>query len=60
MEELKTIGLVLLALIVTIGVIRTIFTPYTGFWDCLMHIFLIDFLFDFLGAIIEGIADMWS
>jgi hypothetical protein len=57
MEILGTIGLVILGIILVIGIIRVIFTPYNGFGNLLMEMMLLDWLFDVLGSVIDSIGD---
>jgi hypothetical protein len=60
MEILMTIGLVILGIIILIGIIRVIFTPYTGFVNLLMELMLLDWLGDCLGWVFESIGDIWD
>lgn len=57
MGTLATIGLIVLAIIVIIGLIRVIIAPYTGFGNFLMEILLIDCLGDILEWIINTLGD---
>lgn len=47
--------LIILALIVIAGIIRSIMSSTTGFWDTLIEILWLDMLFDILGNIFEDI-----
>ena len=58
METLFLIGLIILGLIIVIGLIRVMFTPYTGFLNLLMEMVFIDFLIDGLFWVIESISDL--
>lgn len=47
--------LIILALIVIAGIIRSIITPTTGFWNTLLEILWLDMLIDILGNIFEDL-----
>lgn len=53
-----TTGLVLLGIIILIGIIRVIVTPYTGFVNLIMELLLLDWLGDCLGGVLEGVGDI--
>ena len=57
---LLTIGLVILGLLICIGIIRIIVAPYRGFFHCIMELFLLDCLFDFLEWVIDAVRDLWD
>jgi len=44
--------------IITIGLIRIIFKPFTGFGNFIMEMLLIDLLVDLLSAIVDSIDEM--
>ena len=54
---LMTILLVILGVIVVIGIIRVIFSPYTGFLNLMLEVLLLDYLGDILIWIIEAISE---
>jgi hypothetical protein len=58
METSMTTGLVLLGIIILIGIIRVIVTPYTGFVNLIMELLLLDWLGDCLGGVLEGVGDI--
>jgi hypothetical protein len=60
MITITTILLFFLALIVILGIIRVIISPYNGFWNLLMEMVFLDFLFDLLSWIFDGISSMWG
>lgn len=57
MGTLATIGLILLAIIIIIGIIRVIVSPYTGFGNFLMEVLLIDCLGDILEWFLDALGD---
>ena len=60
MDTLYTIGLVILGIVILIGIIRVLFTPYKGFVDLLMDIMLLDYLGDAFMWVLESISDIWD
>lgn len=60
MGIIGTIFLGILSVIIIIGIIRIIFSPYTGFINFLMEVMLLDWLGDMLGWIFENIGDLWD
>lgn len=60
MEILTTIGLVILGIIILIGIIRVICSPFTGVVNFLMEIMLLDWLGDGLGWVVESIGEIWD
>jgi hypothetical protein len=47
--------LIILAIIIIGGIIRSIRSTTTGFWDTIIEILWLDTLFDVLGSILENI-----
>jgi len=60
MSTLALIGLIILAVILLIGIIRVIFSPYDGFLNFLMEVMLLDYLGDALGWVFESISDIFN
>lgn len=60
MGALATIGLVIFGIIIIIGIIRVMFTPFTGFINFFMELILLDWLGDALGWVFEAIGDLWD
>lgn len=60
MSVFVTILLSILAIVLIIGLIRVMFSPYDGFINLLMEMMLIDWLIDGLALIFETISDIWS
>lgn len=60
MEILMTTGLVILGIIILIGIIRVLFSPYNGFLNFLMELMLLDWLGDALAWVFESIGDMFD
>ncbi len=60
METLKTVGLVLLSLLVIAGIVKSFTSPWRGFLDFIIEMLWLDFLFDILGWIISAIFDNWD
>jgi hypothetical protein len=58
METLTIIGLSIVAIIITIGIIRVIFSPYNGFSNLLMEMMLLDWLVSGLAVIFEIFTDL--
>lgn len=58
MSTLVLIGLIILAIVLVIGIIRVIVLPYDGFINFLMEIMLLDYLGDALGWVFECIGDI--
>lgn len=54
---MMTVLLVIAAIILIIGLVRVVFSPYTGFLDMIGQMLLIDLLIDLLGAIFEALVD---
>ena len=60
MSIFLTIGLIFLAIIVFVGIIRVIFSPYDGFLNFLLELFILDLLGDALEWILFEIFDVWN
>jgi len=60
MSTLALIGLIILAVILLIGIIRVIFSPYDGFLNFLMEVMLLDYLGDAHGLVFESIGDIFD
>lgn len=60
MGALATIGLIIFGIIICIGIIRVMFTPFTGVINFLMELILLDWLGDALGWVFEAIGDLWD
>lgn len=58
MELLQILGLSVLGVIMLIGLLRVIFSPYTNFINLLIEIMLIDYLIDGLGWVFESIGSI--
>jgi hypothetical protein len=56
MGILAIIGLSVLGIILVIGIIRTIISPYTGFMNFLVELMILDWLGDCLGWVVEAIG----
>lgn len=52
------IGFSILGIIIYIGLIRVIYSPYTGFMNLLMEISLLDFLLDAIIFVFENIGEI--
>ena len=52
-----TIILIIVAIYLIVGIIRVLCTPSEDFGDLIFNLFLLDFLGDFLIAVIDTIAD---
>lgn len=60
MEILTTIGLIILGIIIIIGIIRVVCSPYQGFVNLLLELMLLDWLFDALVWVFESIEDIFD
>ncbi len=60
MEILMTIGLVILGIILLIGIIRVVFSPYTGFVNILLEMMLLDWIIDAFSLVIDSIGNIWD
>lgn len=49
--------LVVCIILLVIGIIRIIIRPYDGLGNAFLEFFLIDLMFDIIGAIIESLGD---
>lgn len=58
MGIIGAIFLGILSIIIIIGIIRIVFSPYNGFTNFIMELMLLDWLGDILGWIFEGIGDL--
>jgi uncharacterized membrane protein len=60
METLTVIGLSIVAIILIIGIVRILFNPYTGFFNLLTEVLLMDLFFSALIAVFENIGDIFD
>ncbi len=60
METLYLILLIIAAVILIIGIIRVMFSPYNGLGDLILDLFLLDWMGDALGAVFGAIGDLLS
>jgi hypothetical protein len=60
METLKFILLFIAAIVLLIGVIRVLFSPWRGFGNWLLEVMLLDWLIDLFCLVCQGIAGIFS
>lgn len=60
METLYLILLIFGAVVIIIGICRLIFSPTASLLDAFMHMFLLDWMFDVLGAVFHAIGEIFS
>jgi len=60
MTTLMTIGLIILAIILIIGLIRVMFKPSDSLIDFFMEVMLIDYLVDAIGWVFSAIGDIFD
>jgi hypothetical protein len=60
METLTIVLLIIGLIILTIGLIRVMIAPYSGFWNLIIEMVLIDCLIDLIGFLLESLAEAFN